>query len=389
MKHKSLLMRVMSVMLAVMLITLTIGCSRPSAPSKYSLLKINGLTQLLEKSYLGELDQKEIENSMYAGYVNALGDPLTQYLDEKAFQTQKLLTEGKILSTGMQVKWGLNAQYLIVTELSSNSPASRASIRQGDKIKAIDGIGVMPSNEMEIYQKLKDTENQEVIYTIESLETQKTREVRLKAEMIQLKNMSYQFMKDNIGYIALYTLKSGDAKELEGILDHLRQTGANYFILDLRDLYTLDLEEVYRLCELFIDNQLVFKVIDKENQVELYQTNEAKYQEAITLIVNSHTKGVIEGFVAAIKSSKRGLVVGETTAGLGLVSEIIPLGDDTALMVSTGIIYDAYDASLKKHGVKPDRELKNGLESMLEMMQTGKLSPENDLQLLEAIKTFE
>ncbi|WP_069998795.1 S41 family peptidase [Cellulosilyticum sp. I15G10I2] len=388
MKYKHLLKAVSCGILGITLIVMTIGCTKNMIKSKYSQLKMNQISKLLNKSYLGELDNKKIEDSIYAGYISGLEDPFTRYLDEEAFKKQQVLEEGKYIGTGILFEWGLNGRYIIVTDIIPNSPAAVKKVKQGDKITEIDGIKVMLSNEGDLYKKLTYTGEEEVTYLVQENDGHQERNVNLKAEVIDIKSIDYELIEGNIGYIAISSIKDHISEELIKVVEELKLKGAQNFIIDIRNTYTNNVEEIHKLCTLFIDKQVIFKVKNKHGEVKEYKTSGALYEEPLTVIINGKTKGVLEAFAAAIQSSKRGKVVGEASAGLGLVTETIPLEDRTGLVISTGILYTSDNNSLKASGVKPDILIKNSLEGVIELITKGTLSQDNDLQLVEAIRAF-
>jgi len=385
-KSKHLAGIITGVSLGISVTVMAIGCVSAASDDKYSRSKIDQIGKLLQQSYLREIDDKKVENNIYAGYVSGLEDPITSYLNEEQLKAQQVLQEGKYIGTGLQFEWGLNGRYIIITDIVQSSPSARQNIKIGDKITEIDGIKVMLSNETELYEKLSYTGDEEVAYTFENNDETNKREIKLTAEVINIKSMAHKIIQNNIGYITLFSIKKGASKELEEQIQALKASGAQSFIVDTRNVYSNNIEEIYQMSQLFINEKTVFKVKNKKDEVKEYKTAKAIYDEPTVVLINDRTKGALEAFAAAMKSAKRGKVIGVTSAGIGRINEIIPLEDKTGLMVSTGIIYTANDISLKDAGVKPDIEVKSSIEGVIELITTGRLNEKNDLQLMEAIK---
>ena len=390
MKRKHLILTVtIAALLGISILTLIKGgYIKNTINPKYSQFKMNQISSLLNKSYLGELDQKKIEDSIYAGYVSGLQDPLTRYLNEEDFIEQQILEEGNYIGTGMEFQWGINGRYIIVTDVLKDSPAEKKNISQGDKITEIDGIKAILSNEGEIYKKLSYTGDKAVVYTLLNNEETKERKVSLKAQIVAVKSIDYNIIADNIGYISIFSVKKGASEELQKALEALKVEGAQKYNIDIRNTYSNNIEEIYKMCELFIDNQLIFKIKDKKDTVQVYKTDEAIYREPMALLINERTRGALEAFAAALFSSTRGQLVGVTTAGEGLVTETISLEDHTGIILSTGIIYTVEGQSLKDMGIEPHIPIKNDAQSIIELVTLGKLEKNKDLQLMEAIKAL-
>jgi carboxyl-terminal processing protease len=373
------------VILGISLTSIAIGCSSLASGDKYSKSKINQISKLLQHSYLRDIDNKKIEDSIYAGYVSGLEDPMTIYLNEEQFEKQQVLEEGKYIGTGLQFEWGLNGRYIIVTDIIKDSPASLEDIKIGDKIIEIDGIKVMLANETELYEKLSYTGDKPVTYTFEDNDGSRKRQIKLMSKIINIKSMSHKILKNNIGYVTVFAVKEGASKELEQIIKELEASGAKSFIFDLRNAYSNNIEEIYQMANLFINEKVAFKIKNKKGEIKEYKTMNAAYEEPVAILINERTKGAPEAFAAAIKDAKRGMIIGTASAGVGSVNEIIPLQDKTGLMVATGIIYTAGDISLKDKGVTPDIEIKSGVEAVIELITKGKIDEKNDLQLMEAL----
>lgn len=386
MKSKHLAGILTGVILGVSLTATMIGCASPATNSQYSHSKIKFIDKLLQQSYLRAIDDKKVEDSIYAGYVSGLEDPITSYLNEEQLKEQQVLQEGKYIGTGLQFEWGLDGRYIIVTDIIPNSPASLENIKIGDKITEIDKIKVMLSNETELYEKLMYTGSEVVAYTVEDNDGKNERNISLTAKVIDRKSMSQKLIEDHIGYITLFSLKDGASKELEKNIKALKAEGAEKFIIDIRSVYSNNIEEIYQICQLFINEKTVFKVKNKQGEIKEYKTTKAPYNDKLVVLISDRTRGALEAFASAIKTTDRGKVIGKKSAGIGRIDEIIPLEDKTGLMVTTGIIYTSDDNSLKDKGVVPNVEVENNVEAVIELITKGKLEQKNDLQLMEAIK---
>ncbi|MDF2876964.1 MAG: peptidase [Clostridia bacterium] len=389
MKYKHLIGIAAGAALCIGVTAVTIGWQGETTSSKYARSKLNQLDKFLQQGYLGDIDDEQLENSIYAGYVSGLEDPKTRYLNEEQLKEQQVLAKGQYIGTGMQFEWGINGRYIIVTDIIQGSPAESAKVQVGDKITQIDEIKVMTSNELELYKKLTYTGEEPVSYTVEDNNGQNERQVSLKSEVIDRKEIDYKLMDNSIGYISLFTIKDATSEALNESIKVLKEKGAKGFIIDIRNAYSNNIEEIYKICKLFIDEKMVFKIKNKQGGFEEYKTQKAAYDEPIVVITNSRTQGSLEAFGAAVKYSKRGLVVGEATAGTGLVSEIIPLEDHTGMMVATGIIYTPDNKSLSGEGVEPDREIKNPIDASIELLTSGEIQSQNDAQLMEAVKQLD
>ena len=354
----------------------------------YNQRKVNALKEVVQSHYIGEIVDDNMIEGIYKGYVYGVGDTYTTYLTKEAFSKQQNEAEGNYVGTGIKFAWGISNQYLIITEVIPNSPADKAGIVTGDKIFAIDDIKALGSNDTKIYEKLTYNGKDPVKYTIKNNDETVTKEINLTADVVKINLVDSKLLKDGTGYIVLNGLVDGTVKEIQSALDKLMEQGAHSLVLDLRSVYSDNLEEVQKLCDLFLDKEIAFSVKSKDGTVETYETEQGGYDLPLAVLTNTYTEGVIEAFPAAIEAFSRGSVVGEETAGNGTTQVRVPLEDGSGLSITTGLILDAKGNQIKDHGVVPNIIQKTITENSLELVTTGTLKLENDVVLQRAIEAL-
>lgn len=356
--------------------------------STYNKTKVKALSDVIGAAYIGESDADDMTEGIYKGFVYGLGDGYTVYLSEDAFSKEQTEAKGNYLGTGIKFTWGITNQHLIVTDVIPNSPAEKAGIVVGDKIFEIDGIKAMGSNDTKIYEKLVYTGSEPVHYLIKNNEETKTKEVELVADVVEINLVDTQLLDNHIGYIELSGLVEDTPDEIQQAIDKLISEGAQKLILDLRGVYSDNCVAVQKLSDLFIDQNEVFSVKNKDNAVTSYTAEKGAYDMPLAVITNNYTEGVIEAFPAAIKAFNKGIIVGEKTAGNGTTNIRVPLEDGSGLSITTGIVLDAQGNEIKDQGVAPDVVQKTITENTLELVTTGVLTLENDVVLQKAIEAL-
>lgn len=354
----------------------------------YNQRKVDALEGVVKSNYIGEIIDEDMLEGIYKGYVYGVGDAYTTYLTKEAFNKEETEAKGYYVGTGIKFAWGISNQYLIVTEVVPNSPADKAGVVTGDKILAIDGIKTLGSNDMKIYEKLAYNGEDAVVYTITSNDEAETREVSLVADAVAINLVEAKLLEGGTGYIALDGLVEGTVTEIQAALDELINEGAQRIVLDIRGVYSDHLEEVQKLCDLFLDQGVVFSVKSKDGTVKTYEATQGSCILPLAVLTNVYTEGVIEAFPAAIHSFSRGSVVGEVTAGNGTTQVRIPLEDGSGLSITTGLVLDASGNEIKNYGVKPTIVQKTTTENTLEIVTTGTLKLENDMVLQKAIEVL-
>ena len=356
--------------------------------SAYNQTKAKALSEVIRTAYIGESNNEDMIEGIYKGYVYGVGDGYTTYLDADNFSKEETEEQGNYIGTGIRFTWGITNQHLVVTDVVPNSPADQAGIVVGDKIFEIDGIKAMGSNDTKIYEKLAYTGNNPVEYVFMNNEETETKTVQLVVDVVEVNLINSKLLKDHIGYIELSGLVEDTPNLLKQSIDQLLSDGATQLILDLRSASSSNCEAVQALTNLFIGNEEVFSVKNKDGSVTPYSTTEALYDIPLVVLTSTFTEGVIEAFPAAVQAFDRGLVVGDKTAGNGTTHIRVPLEDGSGLSITTGIVLDATGNQIMDEGITPDVAQKTTTDNTLELVTTGMLKLENDVVVQKAIEVL-
>lgn len=354
----------------------------------YNRMKVDALSELIQTTYIGESDSQDMLEGIYKGYVYGVGDGYTTYLDADTFSKEETEEAGNYIGTGIRFTWGITNQHLVVTDVVPNSPADQAGIVVGDKIFEIDGIKAMGSNDTKIYEKLAYTGEEPVQYVIKNNAETQTKTISLVVDVVEMNLVSAQLLTENIGYVKLEGLVEDTPILIQQSIDQLIDEGMTQLILDIRSVSSSNCEAVQALSNLFIGQQQVFSVKNKESEVETYSTTEAMYDMPLAVLTSNFTEGVIEAFPAAIQVFDRGIVIGDTTAGNGTTHIRVPLEDGSGLSITTGMVMDATGKQIMDEGITPDIKQKTTTDNTLELVTTGQLPLEHDVIVQKAIETL-
>lgn len=374
--------------IAVGLVGVLAGCNLLQGSEGFTFTKLKFLSRQVSKLYLGELDEKKLNEGVFTGYVDALENPVTTYLDETAYKQHLAYEEGKTIGTGLTYSWGLDGNHLVITEVIPNSPADKMGVKVGDQIIKVDDIKVIYSNESTLSKALGEAkEGSSNTYVIREKSNSTTanpteKTIKIKKELIEKPSLKVDTI-DNIGYLKLQNIKPGTSEEVEKALTDLGNKKISKVVLDIRDLYSNNLEETLKLCNLFMDKALAFKIENKEGAMQEYYTADGKTDAEVVILMNNSTAGMIEALPAAVK----GIIplVGTHSAGSGYLSEVFSLDDGSGLRLATGILYTKEGIAVNEDGIAVDEEAFQSVQSVIELLGEGTMSDASDMQLQAAL----
>ena len=357
--------------------------------SEYDKTKIAILDTIINKYYINQDESFEAVEGIYKGYVYGLEDPYTTYLSAEDFKKTEAEEKGNYVGVGIRFAWGITNQHLIVTEVIEGSPAEKHGMKVGDKIIEIDGIKAMASNEVEIYEKLVYAGEESVQYTVVDNNGENKRELDLVPKEVEIKLVHSEMVDSVTGYINLDLMAKVTATEVEQAVERLTQEGATQLVLDLRSVYSNELEEAIAVADLFLEEGVICSVENKQGEKTTYTATAGSVAMPLALLTDGATSGVVEAMVSALKVKESVLVVGEKTAGHGTLQEHVALGDGSGLSIATAMILDSEDKKIRENPIEPTIVQRAELEATLELVTTGKIDKMNDTVLQKALENLQ
>ncbi len=353
----------------------------------YSDKKVYMLNSCLDEAYLYDLEEvtdQQMLNSIYSNYVSMLENPATYYLDEDMLKQSKIIEEGKYIGTGLNLAMERDGRSLIVTRVIENSFADKVGIKTGQRIVSIDDIEINGATQLEIVEKISYLGDEKIKYQFEEDSTGEIKEVLLGVTTLEVPDSTFKIY-DDVGYIDIEYISDNTSSNIANILSEMEAQSAKGIILDLRGVYTNNIEEVSKVADLFLEDGTAFKAKGKED-IDSFNMTVGSYKGELVIITDGSTTGGTEALVSALKGISK--QVGSDTNGLSYISEIIELGDGTGVKVATKIIYDKYGNELPEAGIEPDEQVFISDEEIVEYMETGTISTDNDSFIKVALNQF-
>lgn len=388
MKPANLLKKVILITASLGVMTLVVGCSSKSSSAYYSTSKLEMINKYLSSGYLYDIDEiseEEITDSIYTSYVSGLENSATYYLGTDEFKQAEATSQGNYLGVGLMMTWAADGRSILITDVIPESPAAKAGLKAGDHIIAIDGIEVVGANQKEVLDKLAYTGEQSISYKIKRSADEKEEIINLTAALVPLDDLEYE-MIDQVGYIKLESIRNGTSEHLDQVIKELEAQKIKGIILDVRDLYTNNVDEVSKMCDLFLDEGIAFKLKHGKSEIQGFEMSSGKYDQKVVLLTDRYTRGGAEAFVSAMQDVA--IQMGTDTYGLAYVSELVALEDGSGLSVATGVLYDKFGKQLSDKGIEPDEMVFMTEQEKVEYIEKGSISKENDSLLKKALEQF-
>jgi len=304
-----------------------------------SLHTFTDVYSVVEQNYAEPVNpDKAIYNGAIPGMLHVL-DPHSNFFDPKAYSLLREDQRGKYYGVGMTV--GPRNNKVIVIAPFVGTPAYRAGIRPGDIIVAVDGKPTDNMSTGDVADLLKGPKGTTVHITIVREGAEKPIEFAVVRDEIPRYSVDLHFLiRPGVGYMHVTGFNETTEKEVADALDQMGDLKG--LILDLRQNPGGLLNEGVGVADKFLrKGQLIVSHHGRSSPEKRYVAahGDGGKEYPLVVLVNRGTASAAEIVAGAIQDHDRGLIVGETTFGKGLVQTVYPLSENTGLALTTAKYY--------------------------------------------------
>lgn len=309
--------------------------------------------QLLSKNY----SSKEQAYEAIREALKSLGDRYTRFLDPEQFQALTNQTSGEL--SGIGIRLGLNdkTKALMVVEPIENSPASKADIKSGDGIVAIDGKTTKGMSLEEASTLIRGEVGTPVKLKL-SREGKGVFEVSLTRAQIELPSVRYSLKQEGqmrVGYISLNEFSGHSPEQIKRAIKNLGDQKVNAYLLDLRGNPGGLLNASVEIARMWMDNGPIVRTVDRKGGAQQFSANHTAITKLpLVVLVDGNSASASEILTGALKDSKRATVVGSKTFGKAVVQSVHSLSDGSGLAVTISRYYPPNGEDINHVGIMPD-----------------------------------
>jgi len=297
---------------------------------------------IIREKYIDQLDYETLTTSSLQGLLKSL-DPHSDYLERKSFQEFMDKQNSEYYGIGSNVRTINKATY--VAEPFKDSPSSRAGLRYGDQIVAVDGKDTSSWRADQVSSLLLGERGTQVEVTVKRLGIPEALTKTITRDAIWRPSIpNYYLVKPNIGYIGLTrNFQTTTIRELRKAMADLRAIGAGSFILDLRNNSGGYLDQAILVSDQFLRRgQTIVSVRGRggrnNDQIAVAENGTTEIFPLVVMI-NRFSASASEIVAGAVQDHDRGLIVGESSFGKGLVQRIFPLENGGGLLLTIAHYY--------------------------------------------------
>lgn len=334
------------------------GEAQKEAVDQDTLNKLTLIEDTISKYYLEEVTGEQMEEGIYAGVLDSLGDPYSTYYSAEELKNIQQKTEGIYYGVGAYVGIDAATQLPLLSGIIEDTPAEEVGLRSGDLIYEVDGTSVQGMDLTEVVSMIKGEEGTKVHLTVIRDGETDYLQVDVERRKIESPTVSQKMLENDIGYIQIKEFDDVTVEQFIEALAVCKGSKMKGMILDLRGNPGGNLTAVCEIARQLLPEGLIVYTEDKYGERNEYTSDGSNQLETpLVVLVDSNSASASEILAGAIKDYGIGTLVGTTTFGKGIVQKIIPFTDGSAVKLTVSHYYTPKGNNIHKVGVAPDVEV--------------------------------
>ena len=319
-----------------------VGASPSSSEDEHTAIR--QFTNVLDVVQANYAEPVDVDKAVYQGAIPGMLrvlDPHSNFFDARQFGLLREEQRGKYYGVGMIV--APRESKTVVVQPYVGAPAFNAGIRPGDVIMKVDDKSTDGLTTSDVADLLKGPKGTVVKITVSREGYEQQLVFTVTRDEIPRHSVDIAFMlKPGVGYIRLSGFNETTDREIGDALKQLNASSLDGLILDMRGNPGGLLNEAVAVGDMFLDkNQLIVSHHGRTSPERRYFALRGNQGVTVPLVilVNGNSASATEIVSGAVQDHDRGLIVGETTFGKGLVQTVQPLSENTGLALTTARYY--------------------------------------------------
>lgn len=318
-------------LLTVLSLTVFTICASAQLTEQQQIQKLNLAYQQIRNLYVDDIVLEPLVDEAIRATLKQL-DPHSAYLSKEDMAKRKSRLSGKFAGVG--ISYIMHNDTLVVKSTMSNSPASRAGIMPFDRITDVDNRSIIGIEADSVSTLLRGEANSSLSLKVVRRGAHNTLTIKLKRDYIDSNAVSASYRIGDVGYIAISSFSKPLANEVYEAYKALGDIES--LIIDLRDNGGGALTAAIDLSSMFLNKGDIIASTEGKTRNEVYYKKQERINLSIPLVVviNENSASASELFSGAIQDHDRGVIVGRTSYGKGLVQRVIDLKDGSGMSIT-------------------------------------------------------
>lgn len=317
--------------------------------------KLSYLKKLIDETYLHDIKEKDLNEGIYKGYVEGLGDQYSAYYDKKETKELSESLDGSFSGIGAVMTQDASSGVITITQVYDDSPAKKAGIKAGDILYRVEEKTVTGKDLDKVVSWIKGKKGTKVNLTLLRGTNSDKIKVTATRDVINVETVKYKVLENQIGYISISEFDSVTGAQFAKALKQLQKKNIEGLVVDLRNNPGGSLSTVCDILDSILPKGLIVYTKDKNGKKEEY-TSDKKHRLNLpmSVLVNGQSASASEIFAGAVQDYGKAEIIGTQTYGKGVVQNLFDLKDGTCVKLTTSEYFTPKGRNIDGKGITPD-----------------------------------
>ena len=327
-----------------------------SAITPTMVAKLQGLETIIDQLYsLGEVDGEKLETGIYKGLVEALEDPYSEYYTAEELNDLMEQSEGVYYGIGIYISQDVATSLPKVSGVIAGTPAEAAQLRDNDLIYEVDGVATYGLSLDETVTMIKGAEGTEVVLTIYREGESDYLKIPVARAKVESPTVVFEMLDETTAYIEIVEFDDVTLDQFTEAMAMARGSGMEGLIIDLRSNPGGNLDTVVDIARMLLPEGLIVYTEDKYgDRVEYTCDGTRELEVPLVVLIDMNSASAAEILAGAVQDYGIGTLVGTTTFGKGIVQQVLPFKDGSAMKLTISSYFTPSGRNIHGVGIEPD-----------------------------------
>lgn len=345
-----------------------------SQENQKHMAQMEAMKELIDENFLFDYDEKQLYDGSLKGMFENLKDPYTAYYTKDEFDKLMESVNGKYAGIGVAVQ-ASDKGYIKAISVFDESPAKKAGIEVGDYITKVDGESYSADQLEEAVSKIRGNIGEKVKITVlrkNNKDKAEEKEIEVERADVKVDTVDSKVVEkdgNSVGYIKIKEFEDVTKEEFAKELKSLKDQNVDGIVMDLRNNPGGSLDVCLAIADTFLDEGVIVSTVDKKGKEIVENSDKEMDKTPMTVLINENSASASEILAGAFKDRGRAKIIGKTSFGKGIVQKLFPLEDGSGVKITISEYFTPNKTKIHKIGVKPDIEVENNNDNILDIEQ--------------------
>ncbi|MGI6269247.1 MAG: S41 family peptidase [Candidatus Howiella sp.] len=314
--------------------------------------KLCEITEKIDEMYYGEIEPSALADGAAAGLVDGLGDAYAGYYDAEETNEAALSNSGEKVGIGITPVPDPQTETMYVYRLDANGPAAAAGVRKGDRITAVGDLLVAEAGYEEAVAACAGEAGTDL--TLQILRNGETLSLTCTRAEFEITTV-YPRMVGEIGYLQISRFNEKTPEQLTAAVEEMMAAGVRGLIFDLRVCGGGLVDATARALDYLLpEGEIISATYADGHSAVLHTSDSEAINLPMAVLITGNTASSAELFAAAVRDYGKGVLIGSTTYGKGVMQRTFGLSDGSSVKFTIAEFVPPSGVSFNGVGLSPD-----------------------------------